>query len=135
MFNDRLNTFHPEEKYHHLIEIYCTRTCKMWGFVYFFYIQTITYSAWISMFPNSPIFKSNGLLSLCLHFVTNDVQCNTYLFDPFRHIRIVCALVGTEKCTIYCLSQDPFLKTWNRQICTYFWFCFFMNKQSPRFEL
>lgn len=62
----------------------------------------------------------HGLLSLCLHIVTNDVQCSTYLFDPFR---IFCALVGTEKCTIYCLSQDPFLKTWDRQICTYFWFC------------
>lgn len=81
--------------------------------------------------------KGHSLQSLCLHIVTNDVQCNTYLFDPFQHIRIFCALVGTEKCTIYCLSQDLFLKTWDRQICTYFKFCvlIFMNKQFPRFEL
>lgn len=83
--------------------------------------------------------KGHGLLSLCLHIVTNDVQCNMYLFDPFRQIRILCALVGTEKCTIYWLSQDRLLKTWYRQICTYFLilctYFVFMNKQSPQFEL
>lgn len=40
--------------------------------------------------------KGHGLLSLFLHIVTNDVQCDTYLFDPLRHIRICCALVGTK---------------------------------------
>lgn len=72
------------------------------------------------------IIKGHGLLSLCLHIVTNDVQCNTYLFDPFRHIRIFCALVGTEKSTIYCLSQDPFLNARSRKYVLIFNFvCLF----------
>lgn len=36
LFNDRPKAFHPEEKYYHLFEIFCTRTCKMLGFVLLF---------------------------------------------------------------------------------------------------
>lgn len=77
------------------------------------------------------IIKGHGLLSLCLHIVTNDVQCNTctYLFDPYRHIRIFCALEGTEKCIIYCLSQDPFPNVRSRKYVLFFnfvcLFCFY----------
>lgn len=54
------------------------------------------------MFPNEPSFlhETNDQRSWSpvtfLHIVTNDVQCDTYLFDPLRHIRIFCALVGTK---------------------------------------
>lgn len=71
------------------------------------------------MCPNASqcLFKTNHerLWSSAALFAYFDKWPNTYLFDPFRHIRIFCALVATEKCTIYCINQDLFFKQ-----CTFF---------------